>query len=290
MVVDYSGRKPVPKNRPRKQPIGIFAMILLCAVLASFAIGLATGWLLRKPATNAARSQPAAVGEKSAPQVKGVNPEAVRGADPPLTFYETLPKGGKAIIGSGLNPNRSAEPAPQPAATPLSPQPAVPRATTPPVAAPPQSAPPRPVAQQGAAPPSSPGKPEERKEQRKVPAPSEPVRQSDAASQSKGESPKEKRKEPADTAKKGTETSPVAAPKQPDAGRFSVQVAATQDRKEAETLKAKLTEKGLPAYIVESNIKEIGTWFRVRTGRHLSRQEAAEIAAKAGKGAMVIPD
>ena len=123
---DYSGgRRPVTKNRPRKQPVGIYVVILLCAVGTSFAIGVGTGWLIRKPAKTP--NPQSAGGEKGAAEAAGqqgqrVNPEArAPGLDPPLTFYETLPKGGKAIIGSGLNPKRSEETAhsPAPSSMPL---------------------------------------------------------------------------------------------------------------------------------------------------------------------------
>ena len=55
---DYSGRRPVPvKNRPRKQPVGIFVVILISAVSMSFALGVLTGWLIHRPALKAAQNQ-----------------------------------------------------------------------------------------------------------------------------------------------------------------------------------------------------------------------------------------
>src|ERR1700686_3763454 len=103
MVVDYSGRRPVPKNRPRKQPVGIFIIVLISAVSMSFTLGVMTGWFLHRPALKAAQSQQALDdGGKVVPaapqQTRQQNPEAGarRGGDPPLTFYETLPQGGKA--------------------------------------------------------------------------------------------------------------------------------------------------------------------------------------------------
>jgi len=253
MVVDYSGRRPVTKNRPRKQPVGIFAVILISAISMSFALGVLTGWFVFRPPRKSAQSQPApGVGAKgapdpAAPQAVYPNPEASasKGVDPPLTFYETLPKGGKAIIGSGLNPKKgeSAQPAKRAPVPPSAPQP-------------------QPAAQLPAK--ADAGKAEERKER-------------DAA--------------PADQAKKAPAGDSVTAPKQPGApGKFCVQVASTQERKDAEVLKAKLVGKGLPAYILESNLKEKGTWFRIRLGKHLSQQAAGDLAAKAGKGAMVVPE
>src|SRR6266581_7116028 len=114
MVLDYSGRRPATKNRPRKQPVGIFAVILISAISMSFALGVLTGWFVFRPARKSSQNQPApGVGvrgatEAAAPQAVYPNPEASasKGSEPPLTFYETLPKGGKAIIGSGLNPKK----------------------------------------------------------------------------------------------------------------------------------------------------------------------------------------
>lgn len=250
MVLDYSGRRPATKNRPRKQPVGIFAVILISAVSMSFALGVLTGWFVFRPARKAAQSQPALVAgakgapDASSPQAQYPNPEAAasRGADPPLTFYETLPKGGKAVIGSGLNPRMTDQPQP------------------PRIVAPPPS---QTVVQQPPSPPAA-AKAEERKEQDK-PA--------------------------ADQAKQAPPGDPAPAAKQPvAAGKFCVQIASTQERSEAEALKARLLGKGLPAYIVESTIKDRGTWFRVRVGKHLPQQAAGELAGKAGKGAMVVPE
>lgn len=255
MVLDYSGRRPATKNRPRKQPVGIFAVILISAVSMSFALGVLTGWFVFRPSRKAAQSQPALVAgakgaaDASSPQAQYPNPEAAaaKGADPPLTFYETLPKGGKAVIGSGLNPRMTDQPQP------------------PRLAAPPPS--PQAVVQQPPGPPAA-AKAEERKEQGK-----------------------QQGKPAADQAKQAPQDDPAPAPKQPvAAGKFSVQIASTQERSEAEALKARLLEKGLPAYIVESTIKDRGTWFRVRVGKHLSQQAAGELAGKAGKGAMVIAE
>lgn len=250
MVMDYSGRRPVAKNRPRKQPVGIFAVILVSAVSMSFALGVLTGWFVFRQERQAVTNQQAiAVGANgasgAATQVQYPNPEAGASgvANPPLTFYETLPKGSKAIIGSGLNPVKPDQPQPlKPAVQPPAPsqQPAA-------------QQPPDPVAAKG----------EEKKEQEK------------------------KVEQPAHAAA----ADPAGASKQPAvAGKFCVQIASTQDRKEAEALKGKLAEKGFPVYIVESNIKDKGTWFRVRAGKHLSQQSAGDLAAKAGRGAIVIPE
>ena len=255
MVLDYSERRPVSKNRPRKQPVGIFTFILISSVSMAFALGLLTGWFMFKPARKSTQSQVslAQEGTKGAPahaspSAQLQNPEAAagKGPEPPLTFYETLPKGGKAVIGSGLNPKRSeVPPAPKPAAAAPQPprQPAAPQPANPPAAV----------------------RPEERKGEAQMQA-----EQLNKAAAGSGADP--------------------ASQKGPATGKFCVQVASSQDRKEAETLKSKMTEKGFPVYIVESKIKDKGTWYRVRIGKHLTQQAAGELAAKAGKGALVIPE
>ncbi len=241
MVMDYSGRRQVMKNRPRKQPVGIFAVILISAISMSFALGVLTGWFVFRPARKADRAQQTpAAGAKGAPQGSAAqsqypNPEtnAPVGADPPLTFYETLPKGGKAVIGSGLNPAKK-EPVQLPKKVPPAPD---------------------------------------------APAQQSPVSAAAKAAQA-GAQPEQAKSAPAgEAAKQSTAV-----------GRFCVQVASTRERKEAETLKARLTEKGLPAFVVESTIKDRGTWFRVRVGKHLTQQAAGELAGKAGKGAMVVAE
>ena len=103
MVLDYSERKPVGKNRPRKQPVGIFTLILVGAIAISFVLGLLTGRFIFKPSRKAAQDQAAAPDKaKSQPAPPAAaaqqqNPEvaAAKGSEPPLTFYETLPRGGK---------------------------------------------------------------------------------------------------------------------------------------------------------------------------------------------------
>lgn len=254
MVLDYSERKPPSKNRPRKQPIGIFVIILVSTVSMSFALGLLSGWVLFRPARKTAQSQLSIASDgtkgapvSAAPSARLQNPEAsaAKMAEPPLTFYETLPKGGKAVIGSGLNPKKNEGlPVPKPAAaTPASTQ---------------QASKPQPV-------PASPAvKPEELK----------------AHDQ-----------EPAGQSKKAASASPDPTPQQSTAaGKFCVQIASSQVRTEAETIKARMAGKGFPVYVVESRIKDKGTWYRVKIGKHLTQQAAGELAAKVGKGALVIPE
>ena len=253
MVLDYSERKPVSKNRPRKQPVGMFVIILVTAVSMSFALGLLSGWVLFKPARKAAQSQASFSpdGTKGAPvsavpSAQRQNPEAsaAKVAEPPLTFYETLPKGGKAVIGSGLNPKKNESlPVPKPAAA-------------------------TPAAPHHASPPQMTASPAVKAEERKAQV-----------------------QPPAGQAKKAASASPDTPPQPATAaGKFCVQIASSQDKAEAEAIKARMAGKGFPVYVVESRIKDKGTWYRVKIGRHLTQQAAGELAAKAGKGALVVPE
>jgi cell division septation protein DedD len=267
MVLDYSDRRPVTKNRPRKQPIGLFIILLLGAIALSFVLGFAAGWLMRKPMTPDGQPQQATVAApKGGPnaatsQTRQPNPESGAGgnAAPPLTFYETLPKGEKAIIGSGLNPVKSYDstalknPAAQ---TPHQLHPAASQSPAPQQPMPQHAAPQPPKG-------AGPDKSGDRAEVRNVPP----------------------------LLKKTSEGSPAAGTKATStAGKFCVQIMSSKERKEAESVKSRLVDKGLPAYIVESTIKDRGVWYRVRVGRHLTQQSADELSARAGKGAMVLPE
>lgn len=83
---------------------------------------------------------------------------------------------------------------------------------------------------------------------------------------------------------------PKPAAVSPSASGFVVQVAAFNNRKEAELTRTKLAAKGYSASVVETNLNDKGTWFRVRIGRHLEKEAATEIATRIGGGAKVIPD
>ena len=138
MVMDYRERKPVSKNRPRKQPLSVFAVLITIAIAVSFAAGLATGWLVFRPKRSqlaVAQQQPAPGQPGQATTTDGKAPasDVQKTGEPPLTFYETLPKGSRAVIGSGLNPHK---PAPSLTANPTIPPPPVPAAQPRPAAAP----------------------------------------------------------------------------------------------------------------------------------------------------------
>ena len=256
MVRDYSERKTVTRNRPKKQPVGLFVIIVTGAVAVSFAAGLFSGWLIFRPKGHAAPAAVAAQNIDQAPPAAAsagdaaTAPKAQRGQDPPLTFYETLSKGdSNALIGSGLNPKRLAENAPtKPAAPPSPALPSEPKGE-------------KPAASHVAAekkPPSAPA------------AATVPDSDKNAAGA-----------EAVKDATKKTMAKPV---------RYTVQVASFREKKEADAIVARFVERGLAAYISESKVPDKGVWYRVRIGKHLDQKAAADLAARAGKGAVQIPE
>jgi cell division septation protein DedD len=249
MAIDYREHKAVSKNRPRKQPAGIFFFSLFVAVIIAYTLGLVTGWLVFRPAQRSSadsRTAPAEANVKGAgaPEKSRTLPaEGSGGAapEPQLTFYERLPKGNRDLMGSGLN---TAKPAQLPPArvAPKPPAPAAKEAQLPETAPQPRDA------------AKAPARTTEMPPAKESPAREAPVREDDAK------------------------------------GRYVVQIASYQVKREAEELRDRLKAGGMSAYIVESNIPEKGTVYRVRTGRHLNQKAAHEMAEKAGKGAIVIPE
>ena len=71
---------------------------------------------------------------------------------------------------------------------------------------------------------------------------------------------------------------------------YLVQVAAFSTSKEAEITKTKLAAKGYSATVVEINLNDKGTWYRVRIGRHLDKDAASEIVSRLGGSAKILPD
>ena len=249
MVTDYSTRRTVSKNRPKKQPVGLLVPIVAIAVIISFGGGLFTGWLLF-------RGQEADPLEVSAVQQQNPAPEA---ATPPvtgvpaqhqsLTFYETLSKGNSnALIGSGINPQMPGMTVIHKPDVPVLPVPAAaPTAPNPPA---PQTAPVNvPAAIPAPSPANSPTKVIER-----------------AVDAGK----------PAETKNSAKTT-------------FAVQVGSYKNRADAEEMLARSKATGLSAYIVEAKTDR-GTWYRVRIGKKLDLQGANQLASKAGKGAIPVPE
>lgn len=137
MRIDYSEPKKSYVStqgaaRPRKEPTGYFTTILVVIGVITFIAGFGTGWFLSQK--SAKKSFQAAIEQNSlenhpkqeeAPPPKPVQPlqppvtppqdpaaapqqPATPGttAEPPLSFYKTLPSGQKSnVLGSGINTN-----------------------------------------------------------------------------------------------------------------------------------------------------------------------------------------
>ncbi len=241
MVIDYSSQRPVSKNRPRKQPAAIFVVSLLVTAGATFLLGVGVGWLIFSPDRKSAVVSSAVSGKEGdsgAPGQAQPTPQAKgKAVEPSLTFYETLPKGNRELMGSGLNLPKQAD---------------------------------QPVAKVAAKPKPTPAAKTETPEQ----------------TQEKG---KEARV-PVKEAEQAQAPAREAAKEGEGKAKYVVQVASYHVKKEAEEARDKLKAAGMAAYVVESNIPEKGTYYRVRIGRHLDQQAAREVADKAGKGSIVIPE
>ena len=261
MVVDYRERRQVSKNRPKSKPVGVLVFGFVMVAAGSFVLGVAADRLLLRlhppkapvapspqAATPSRASQPAANAAAT-----GAPPATPPPAEPSLTFYNTLPKGGQAILGSGINPrnegSRSVSPAKRsPSATPS---------------------------------------PKEQASSRQSADKGEPVAKPTEASEKK--TTEKSGLTSAKTTKDAGRESIAKKPVNPK-GKFSVQTASTKDRKEAEAIKAKLAEKGFAAYIVESSVPGKGSWYRVRVGKQMEQSAASEMASMVGGGAIIVPE
>jgi len=118
MALDYNQKKQVSKNRPRKRPVKFLLLLILGSVFSIYGLGIVTGWLIFKylpqntPSTSADSAK--LVGADQVPTspapVTSKGGSAAQNKEPDLTFYYTLPKGDKGVIGSGMNrlPSESA--------------------------------------------------------------------------------------------------------------------------------------------------------------------------------------
>ncbi|NJD90985.1 MAG: hypothetical protein FIA91_05645 [Geobacter sp.] len=131
---DYSERRQLRTTPPPKRPSILPSLLLIfCLMLVSFAAGGGTGWYLLRPGGKfykapPAPPQPEAPKKEAALPPQG-EPIAPAGADqgskapaqapagkgsaaPPLTFYNTLQKGNKGLIGTGINQPKEGTPPP----------------------------------------------------------------------------------------------------------------------------------------------------------------------------------
>lgn len=145
MRIDYSEPKKscsspqVLQSRPRKESSGGLLVVAAISGLIFFGIGFGSGWMLSQrsakegfkaameqqslensPQQAATAPSPLKQPVPTAPAASGTVPQPASAdgdkvtADPPLSFYKTLPSGQKStVLGSGINP-RSDKPARQP--------------------------------------------------------------------------------------------------------------------------------------------------------------------------------
>ncbi|MRR55519.1 MAG: SPOR domain-containing protein [Deltaproteobacteria bacterium] len=111
MALDYNQKKQVNKNRPRKRPVKLLLLLILGGIVFLYGFGLATGWLIFKylpqkkllSQTGSANTGGVAQAPPVPAQNAKKNDTSAQVKEPDLTFYYTLPKGDKGVIGSGLN-------------------------------------------------------------------------------------------------------------------------------------------------------------------------------------------
>lgn len=134
MVIDYRERKPVNKNRPKSKPVGLMFGAFVAVALLSFAAGALVDRLVfltkRQEEVQAPGQAVAGKSADAAAQKSATSPAAGGAAErksppltgePPLTFYETLPKGGQAILGTGINTDKNGVPRTATAGSPAAP-------------------------------------------------------------------------------------------------------------------------------------------------------------------------
>lgn len=135
MRIDYSEPKksyvtPQGPNRARKEPVGLFTIILIVTGVITFIAGFGTGWFLSQKSAkksfqaateqtsleNSPRTEPVTIPTPPQPVPMTTSTQPNTGtaqppttatgttSDPPLSFYKTLPDGQKSnALGSGIN-------------------------------------------------------------------------------------------------------------------------------------------------------------------------------------------
>lgn len=68
-----------------------------------------------------------------------------------------------------------------------------------------------------------------------------------------------------------------------DKNHFSIQVASSRDKKEADKLVGRYNQKGLPSYMNSVEVKDTGVWHRVKIGPYETLDEAGSILRKVKK-------
>lgn len=261
MALDYSQRKQVSRNRPKKRSTKPFLLLILGVISGVYALGIGTGWLLFRgsahdvppvasEATETAAGGKAAESSSASKDSANSPSPAAKDNEAPLTFYYTLPKGDKGVIGSGVN-LRPDEGAPLPKRDPSElPQPTV---------------------------------------KQQQPAKSEKMEGTTKTAVAVKEKPP-RETPPAPAREKATGAPPLQQSKDSGKGNYTVQVGSYYDKSEAHNLKASLAKNGFSARIVEHTVQGKGTLYRVRIGNRMEQEAAAGLAAKVGKNAIAVPE
>ena len=261
MRIDYSEPKksyvtPLGGSRPRKEPAGRLTIIIIVTGLATFAAGFGSGWFLSQRA--AKKSFQAAMEQtslESSPRQEDVPVKRVPPPQPAAQAPSQPPQTQQQADTAPPNGQTMPEP-------PLSFYKTLPSGQK------------NNVMGSGIN-----ATDEKGKQPLQAAIPSNVVRQSQQGS---------------DAANPGNEKAHPAAgektARQDSSGGFTVQVASYSLKSEAEAARSKLAGKGYNVFIVESNLGDKGTWYRVRVGRRLDLDAAKDLCGKLGKGAMLIPD
>ncbi len=266
MVLDYRERKQVNKNRSKNRPVNLIVLTALGILLGIYFLGIATGWVLHAALKKNPAGAPAAVTADVKQKTKVTPPASnslqnrtannTRTSEPPLSFYYTLPKGEKMALGSGLNPAKREKSGDAGSAT----------AET---------------ANSGRIRPHGEQRPRNASLEHEVSSPA----QSSAASRS-GDSTGNVKAADVEISGKPSASNKAEAARR----KYTVQVASYDNKKEADALKYSLDKAGLLSYVVEAKVTGKGTRYRVRLGSRLDLDAANKLAAKAGKGAIIIPE
>jgi cell division septation protein DedD len=268
MVIDYSERKPVSKNRSKKQPVKLITLFITAVVLGIYSLGVASGWFLYKTLRKNPVNAPAAAAvdtkqkKSDSPQPGAQQNQTAGNAkinEPPLTFYQTLPKGEIVTLGTGMNPSRDNKP----------------RSA---VSAPQKTAGAKPRTQVDQAKEQLQKKALAEKDSNAGPTAPDTVKPGDRSGKK------------SDNVSESADKTSVSDKEEKAKKKYTVQVASCNLKKEAEEIKTSLDRKGLPAYVVESKVPGKGVRYRVRLGSRLDLETANKIAAKAGNGAILIPE
>jgi cell division septation protein DedD len=242
----------------KKQVVTLLALVLVVS-LVSFVLGVMVGRSSVRPVVAVAPPPsvrlPVAEAVPSASEAAPVTGE--RTADS-LTFYDSLPKGGQAPLGSGINlpPAKVSAPvatAPGPASAESGNSPAV--ATAPVV---------------------EPAMPAKRNVSEPSPAETATPVTKAAAPLAKVAAPVVKAAAPVTRA-----AAPVVKTAAPAAGGgYLVQAAAFRRSEDAKGLQAKLARKGYTAFTEKANLGAKGVWYRVYVGPYATAGAADTVVSR----------